>query len=409
LFSRKTLDAIPDLYEEVNAVPVESIIPAFLVTTQIARIPLYAWLALVGLPLFYWLTILLDRTLRPLAGRLRRRLRKKPDLPDPKVLPAPIRLLLLAGSIRWMLSKTSLPLLARQLWSYTANVLIVAACVWLFILLHGWVEDYVRRRLESRNLTGAFSFLHLVRRTADVLAIFVGILVGLRLFGVNITAALAGLGLGGVAVALAAQKTLENVIAGISLIFDRAVNVGDTLSLNGTVGAVTDIGMRSTRIRTLDRTVLSIPNGQIANASLEILGIQDKFWLHHFLSLRYETSASQMRSFLDGFSALLTHHPLIESNSIRVRFLRFSPGSLDVEVFAYLFARDWNHFLEVQEQLLLQAMDMVQAAGTKLALPSQATYLVTPPASNGVSVESLVQALPPDQESAKATATVHSA
>ena len=134
--------------------------------------------------------------------------------------------------------------------------------------------------------------LRLVRRVADVLVVAAGGLVTLHYFGVDPTAALAGLGIGGIAVALAAQKTLENVIGGLSIIFDQAVRVGDFLKLGDTVGTVDSIGLRSTRIRTLDRTILSVPNGQIANVNIETLSARDKFWFHHFVGLRYETTSS---------------------------------------------------------------------------------------------------------------------
>jgi MscS family membrane protein len=121
---------------------------------------------------------------------------------------------------------------------------------------------------------------------------------------------LAGLGVGGIAVALAAQKTLENVIGGASIIFDGAVRVGDLLKVGETLGTVEDIGLRSTRLRTFDRTVFTVPNGQIANVSLENLSLRDSFWFHHIFSLRYETTAAQMRSVPQGITGLLEKYPL---------------------------------------------------------------------------------------------------
>jgi MscS family membrane protein len=212
-------------------------------------------------------------------------------------------------------------------------------------------------------------------------------LVGLSHFGVNPTAALAGLGVGGIAVALAAQKTLENVIGGVSIIFDQAVRVGDSLKFAEMQGTVEDIGLRSTRIRTPDRTVVSVPNGQIANASLENISIRDKFWFHPNLSLRWETTASQMRSVLEALNNLLAQQPHIERDSIRVRFLRFGTSSLDVEVFAYFFARDWGHFLQIQQELLLQIMEIVQAAGTQMALQSHVVYPAAVSASDGTNAQ----------------------
>ena len=218
--------------------------------------------------------------------------------------------------------------------------------------------------------------LRLARRVADVLVIAAGGLVTLHYFGVDPTAALAGLGIGGIAVALAAQKTLENVIGGLSIIFDKAVRVGDFLKLGETIGTVDYIGLRSTRIRTLDRTILSVPNGQIANVNIETLSARDKFWFHHFVGLRYETTAGQMRAVVDGIRTHLAAHPTVDrSEPIRVRFFRFGPFSLDVEVFAYIFASDWEAFLETQQELLLDVMDIVERAGAVIALPSQTLHL----------------------------------
>jgi MscS family membrane protein len=393
LFSSRTLDSIPDLYDEVNVVTVDAVLPEFLVKTRIAGILAFHWLAvLVGMPLFYLLTTLLNRLLSRAVGMLGRRLYGKADLPNPEVLPKPVRFLLLAFVIRWLLTKLSLPLLGRQFWSSIASIMFIAGCVWLLILLNSWLEEYLRPHLRERKLTGATSMLRLARRVVDVLIVFAGMVVALHHFRVDPTAALAGLGVGGIAVALAAQKTLENVIGGASLIFDQPVNVGDTLRLNNTVGTVDDIGLRSTRIRTMDRTVVSVPNGQIANMSLENLSARDKFWLHPILSLHYGTTATQMQAVLDGIRSLLSEAQDVEPASIRVRFLRFGPSSLDVEVFAYILARDWSHFLEIQEGLLLRSMVCIESAGVQIAIPSQSIFLAASSTSTDGRVEGLLKA-----------------
>ena len=233
--------------------------------------------------------------------------------------------------------------------------------------------------------------LRLTRRVVDGLIIFAGVLVALYHFGVKPTAALAGLGVGGIAIALAAQKTLENVIGGVSLIFDRTVSVGDTLRVGTTLGTVDDIGLRSTRIRTLDRSMISVPNGQIANMTLENLSVRDKFWLHPILSLRYGTTSPQMDAVLDGIRSLLKESRHVEPDSVRVRFLRFGASSLDVEVFAYISARDWSHFLEIQEFLLLRIMKCTESAGVQIALPSQAIFVAAPSASTEAGMEGLLK------------------
>ena len=393
LFAKDTLDMIPGLFDEVNRMSVESVLPAFLTGPRIAGISLFHWLfLLVVLPLLYVLITLLRKLVRPLAGSLLRRLLKREDLAPPEILPQPVRLLILVAVIRWMIVSVNLPLLARQFWSAVGTVFTVAAITWMLLLVNGWVEGLARERLGRGAKYGAVSMLRLARRTADLLVIFGSVLVVLHLFRVNITAALAGLGVGGIAVALAAQKTLENVIGGISIIADRAVRVGNFMKVADAVGTVEDVGLRSTRIRTMDRTVVSIPNGSISNVVLEDFSRKDKCWFHPILRLRYETTADEMRAVLAGIRTLLERDRRIEKDSIRVRFLGFGASSLDVEVFAYILTVDYSFFLEVQEELFLRIMDVVQDAGTRIALPAQTTYLAQPLAADSANVADVLKA-----------------
>jgi MscS family membrane protein len=374
LFSRNTLEKIPDVFPEVRMPTVETVLPEFLVETKLAKVPLFEWLALfIGLPFLYFLTGVLDRAIGLGVGAFRRYLLRHVNVQNPRILPPPIRLIVLALTIRWLLSRLGLPLLARQFWSTMALIIAIAACTWLLMLVNSWAERFLVQRLPG--LSGSAAVLRLVRRVIDGLILFAGLLFTLYHFGVNPAAALAGLGVGGIAVALAAQKTLENLIAGISLIADQAVRVGDTLKVGDIVGTVEDVGLRSTRIRTMDRTLVCVPNGQIANLSLETLSARDKFWFHPVVGLRYETTPPQMRSVTEGVHKLLAGHSSLERSSVRVRFLRLGASTLDVEIFAYVLARDWNHFLEIQENLLLRVIEIIRQAGAEIAFPSQTMYL----------------------------------
>ena len=383
LFSQKTLKSIPDAFKEFNTPPVESYLPKFLVDTRVATIPLFQLVAFfVGLPFLYFLTGVLRRILSPVAGALMRRVRRDNNLQNPQVLHPPVRLLLVALAIRWLLSKVSLSLLARQYWSIVALVLVILGCTWLLIRANSIAERFTLTRLQNRA-SGSAAVLRLVRRMVDGLILFVALLFTLHHFGVNPSAALTGLGVGGIAVALAAQKTLENVVGGVSIIADHAVHVGDTLKLGETVGTIESVGLRSTRIRTTDRTMVTIPNGQIANMSLETLSARDSFWFHPLVGLRYETTPDQIRAIVDGIGNLLREQPNVDLNSVRVILLRLGASSLDVDVSAYVLARDWNQFLETQQGLLLRIMEIVQQAGTGIAFPSQTMYLATDPSDKG--------------------------
>jgi MscS family membrane protein len=355
LFSRETLDRIPELFDEINTVPIDKVLPPYLVNERLAGVPLYQWLLIFcGLPAAYLLIALFNRLVSKAARRT--------DL-----IPLPVRLLLLALVIRRLLAEVSLPLLTRQFWATVSSVLAIAGAVWLFIVWNGCLEHLLRRRLARRGRLSATPVLRLARRALDILVLSIGVLVALYHFGFNPTAVLAGLGVGGVAVALAAQKTLENVVGGISIVFDEAVRVGEVLKVGDTLGTVIEVGLRSTRIRTLDRTILTVPNGQIATLTLENLSARDKFWFHPILKLRPDVTARQMRTLIEKVSAVVQRHPAVEQNSHQVRFLRFGNASVDLEVFAYLKAGSFDEFLAAQSELLVQLTEQVEAVEAHLA------------------------------------------
>ena len=186
-----------------------------MITTGGAEIPLFEWVAFfVGMPLLYLLTGVLDRLLSLAVGIMRRQLRRNDSLPNPRVLRPPFQLLLLALVIRWLISKFPLPLLARQFWSSTALMIVVVACICVLMLLNEVGERYLVRHQGG---TQADHFGLASGSTVDRRAYPVWFVITLLHFGINLTATLAGLGVGGIAVALAAQKTLENVIAGFRL------------------------------------------------------------------------------------------------------------------------------------------------------------------------------------------------
>ena len=377
LFSRATLQSIPRVYQEINLVTVDRFLPSFLTQPRFVGVRLFDWLVfLVGLPLLFRLLGFLGWVFGPLLALWRRYFKwLDGDAPRYVSVHGSVRLLLMAALIRVFILSVDTPLAERQFWAVVRAALLIAGGVWLALLLNRFAERKIQERIGIANFGESVALLRLARRVGDVLVVSVGLLLALAYFGVDPTAALAGLGIGGIAVALAAQKTLENVIGGFSLVFDGALRVGDVLKLGDMVGTVDQIGLRSTRIRTMDRTVVSVPNGQISTLNIETLSVRDKFWFRHVVGLRYETTPTQIRSIVKEMRELLARQPEADLDSVRVRFLRLGAFSLDIELFVYFFASDWNRFLEIQEALLLQVMEIVERAGTEIAFPSQTLHL----------------------------------
>jgi MscS family membrane protein len=219
---------------------------------------------------------------------------------------------------------------------------------------------------------------HLIRICTRLLGLFAGawvLALGADQLGVPVYGIVAGLGVGGLALALAAQPTIENLIGGLSLFADKPIRVGDHCKCEGDEGTVEAIGIRSTRIRGLDRTVATIPNAALSKMAIVNFAQRDRMLIQSSLGVRYETTPDQLRYLLVKILEMLQSHPRIHSETARARFVDFGAYSLDIEVFAYVLTRDRMEFLAIQEDVLFRIMDIVNQSGTAFAFPSQTLYL----------------------------------
>jgi MscS family membrane protein len=240
----------------------------------------------------------------------------------------------------------------------------------------------LRARLGAKHRAFSYSVLPLAGRVIKIAILLLTIAAVLGSWGYNTTTLLAGLGIGGVAIALAAQKTIENLFGSVSVISDRPVSVGDFCKFGDRIGTVEDIGLRSTRIRTLDRTLVTVPNGSFSTMTLENFDRRDKMLFHFTLNLKRDTTPDQLRTLLQSITTILKEHAKVESGALPVRFVGIGTYSLDIEIFAYIRTLDGDEFMKIQQDLFLWIMDAVHAAGTALAVPTQATITYAPPAPN---------------------------
>jgi MscS family membrane protein len=211
---------------------------------------------------------------------------------------------------------------------------------------------------------------HLIRVGARLLGIVGGlafIAAGADRLGVPVYGIVAGLGVGGLAIALAAQPTVENLIGGMSLFADKPIRVGDVCKYGDATGTVEAIGIRSSRIRGADRTVTTIPNAALAKMPIVNLTQRDRMLIKAVIRLRYETTPEQLRYILVKLKELLLGHPSVHPDPVRARFIGFGASSLDIEVFAYVMTKDWAEFLGVQEDILMQVMALVEQSGAAFA------------------------------------------
>jgi MscS family membrane protein len=375
LFSADTLASVPEFYKLVEAHQVETHVPKALVKTQILGMSVWLWLALlVAVPVAAGLAwLLIELIVLPMLWW--RGLRKKPQLADWRKVSGPMWLVLGVLIHRILVSFLGLPLLHRHYYYLTTRVALIIAVGWLTLrgLTRGM--DRLRDRAIARGSTGTGSLVLLGQRVLKALvAMFAGLAL-LSALGFNLTTALAGLGIGGLAIGFGAQKTIENLFGGISLLGDEVIRVGDSCNFNGRIGTVEDISLRSTRIRTVERTELSIPNGALATMNIENLTRRDKFLFNPNLSLRPETTPDQLRYVLTESRRFLYQHPKVETASARIRLANLEQGWPSLEVFSYVLTRDGAEFTAIREDILLRLLTVVEEAGTGFAFPSQNVYL----------------------------------
>lgn len=253
------------------------------------------------------------------------------------------------------------------------------AAILLVLVGMRWAADLIisANRLKATGIDGQLVRLGM-RIVVSLLVAWLVVVASDRL-GISVMPLLAGLGVSGLAVALAAQYTVENLIAGLVLYADKPVRVGEFCQFGDLMGTVEVIGLRSTRVRSVDRKLVTIPNAEFAKLKLINFTRRDRILLKLVIGLRYETTPEQLRFVLARIRELLLAHPMVNKEPARARFVGFGAYSLDVELFAFVETNDNNTFLGVQEDVLLRVIDIVAEAGTGFAFPSQTTYLARDP------------------------------
>jgi MscS family membrane protein len=375
LISADTLAKIPELYEQVQARQVEGKLPKVLVTHQFAGMPLWQWAALlIAIPiaagLGWALLALLQVPLRWWARR-----RGQIEVANWVTVSGPVWLL--AGTLihQVLIVRIRMPLLSRHYYFQVTSIALILSGTWILWRFVRWSLRRVRTRALARGHAGTGSLMLLGERILKVLIFVLGILAVLGNLGFNMSTALAGLGIGGLAIGFGAQKTIENLFGGVSVLGDEVFRVGDVCRFGDRTGVVEDIGLRSTRIRTEERTLVAIPNGTVATINLENLSRRDKILFKTSLGLRLDSKADHVRFVLVETRKLLYSHPKIETDTVRVRLVEIANSSLNIEVVAYILTRDFNEYAAVREDVLLRIMDVIENSGGVLALPSQTLYL----------------------------------
>jgi MscS family membrane protein len=368
-FAGVTVAEIPELYEELGYGSLEKILPAWLFDVSFLGMHLWLWIMLIGLGI---LMLLMAIVITWFLASILRRVRPNLGQQVEQFFTGPVRLLIWATLMQMADDVIGPSIALRAL--LEARTVKAIAVAWILLRSVDFIADRASKNLNRRGLAVSVVVFKPVARLLKALAVTIVMLLWLENLGLNAVTLLAGLSISGVAIALASQKTLENVFGAFTLFSVQPVRVGDFCRFGDHMGTVEEMDLRAVRIRTRERSVITIANAQFAGMQVDNLSKRDRFWYNPKLSLRYETRPEQIRYIMVQVRRMLYAHPKVLAEPLHVWFTGFAEYSFDLEVFAYIGVTEFSESREVAGDLNLRIMEIIAAAGTDFAVPTRIEY-----------------------------------
>ncbi len=379
VFSTATVALIDQWYENLGTPWIRDRVPPALMREGPWHLFYWQWIGLaLAIPVLALLAWLMGTMLRSILLRVASRTATEWDDLLVVHLRGPFRLWVAAVAATPLLNVLSLNARVGGFLEAATRGLVLLSLFWGVLRVIRLVQEKVANAVwQSGDGQQARTLVPLLGNILRVTLGFVAILVTLSQFGYPVGTLLAGLGIGGIAVALAGQKTVEHLFGSVSLAADKAFRVGDWVRAGATEGSIERIGLRSTSFRTNDRTVVRIPNGRLADERIETFGERDRMYLRSDVDVTYGTTAEQVDAIRDNLEALLRAHPKIWPDAVRVHVVALTESSIRLRVMAWFETRDFGEFQEIRHHMLLGFIRIVEAHGSSMAFPSRTVYHVT--------------------------------
>ena len=364
--SNATVARIADLYNEFGYGPIAQAVADSVPDIDILGIELFKWMLTLGAgfvsyPVFVLLGYILARLFSSPSSPLYPRVKRFFFLP--------FALVLVGRVIDYVINTLGVGITAQKIiQAHTMNTVVIA---WALVSLSGLLRDYYANRLLTTGRQGAVVLLRPGIQALQIIIVAVVFLVWLHNTGFNITTILAGLGVGGIAVALALQKPMEDIFGALSLYTLQPVKIGDLCRVGPETGTVEEIGLRTTRVRTLANSLISIPNSTLASVPIDNYSARERIRYKPTLRLRVDVSRQQVESILNKLRQMLTEHEKVDQEAPRVRFENIGEDALEIVIVAHVMETSFADYLIVAEELNLKIMDILESEGVTLAVPAR--------------------------------------
>jgi MscS family membrane protein len=378
VFSEATVTEIPELYQDTFSSYVTFVVdnlPEW-AESEWLGIKLWQYLAvfiwlLIGLILMKIFGYFLDNYVKRLAQKTK--FTWDDDLIDGIEKPASFIFL----TIFYFLTYSNLQFSVSISFFLSAvlEIAVAVGFIWLLYNLADVFSKYLSVLTAKTETELDDQLVPLIRKTLRFFVVIMGVIAVLQNNGYNVASLIAGLGIGGLAVALAARETLANFFGSVTIFVDRPFKIGDWIKVGDVEGTVEEVGFRSTRVRTFYNSLVSVPNSNIANTDIDNLGLRKYRRLKTVLNLTYSTTPEQMEAFVEGIKAIVKSNNHFRQNMYEVHFNSFGAHSLDVLVYVFFDVPDWSTELQQRHNFFLEVLRLAKEVGVEFAFPTQTLHM----------------------------------
>jgi MscS family membrane protein len=286
-----------------------------------------------------------------------------------------VSLLILLRFFRIMLPPLQLPIESSQFAIIVIKLLTILFVVMLIMNLLAVFITYGERYTQRTESKLDEQLVPIIKRTLQAVIIGVGIIQGLRVMQIDVTALIAGISIGGLALALAAQDMLKNLFGSLTIFLDRPFQIGDWINFSGVDGTVEEVGFRSTRVRTFANSMVYVPNGKLADMIINNYGLRNYRRFKTTIALTYDTPPLLIEKFVEGLRELVKNHPKTRKDYFEIHFNEMGSHSLDILFYAFFEAPSWTEELEGKQDILLSILRLGETLGVRFAFPTTTMHI----------------------------------
>lgn len=378
MFSRASVDAIPDLYRGTFSVFVDVVLDTMPSSWHREWLGLAVWQYLA---LFLWLLsgLVLRKVAEFILETYVHRLTKKTETQWDDYLvesaKKPVSFILMLVFFKISSTNLMFSVTINFYLNWLIDILLSFAFVWLFYGLVNVITGFLSDITSKTKSKLDEQLVPLLGKTLKVFVVVVGVLFIIQNSGYNVASVLAGLGIGGLAVALAARDTLANFFGSVTIFLDKPFQIGHWVNINGQEGIVEEVGFRTTRIRTFYNSLISVPNSIIANTAVDNLGMREYRRVLTRLNITYNTPPEQIEAFVEAIKGLVRSNPKMRQDFMEVHFNDFGPHSLDILVYVFLKVPSWHDELQERHNFFLDILNAAKEIGVEFAFPTQTLHI----------------------------------